>query len=78
MFRDSEKVLNRLGVETDVHARVGELSPANRQRVEMAKALSKNANVLIMDEPTASLTLHDVKALFSIVAQLREHRVGIS
>ena len=77
MFRESEEVLNRLGVQMDVHAKVGGLSTANRQRVEMAKALSKNAKVLIMDEPTASLTQHDVEVLFSTVRLLREHGVGI-
>jgi ABC-type sugar transport system ATPase subunit len=61
----------------DVHAKVGGLSTANRQRVEMAKALSQNAKVLIMDEPTASLAQHDVEALFSTVHILREHGVGI-
>jgi rhamnose transport system ATP-binding protein len=77
MFRESTEVLGRLGVQMDVHAKVGGLSTANRQRVEMAKALSQNAKVLIMDEPTASLARHDVEALFNTVRVLREHGVGI-
>ena len=77
MFRESDEVLGRLGVKMDVHAKVGGLSTANRQRVEMAKALSQKAKVLIMDEPTASLTQHDVEALFNTVRILREHGVGI-
>jgi len=77
MYREAEAVLNRLGIQMDVRAKVGGLSTANRQRVEMAKALSQQAKVLIMDEPTASLTQHDVEALFSAVRFLREHGVGI-
>ena len=53
------------------------LSVAQRQRVEIAKALSKNARVLIMDEPTASLVESDVQRLMQIVRQLRERGVGI-
>src|SRR5512135_2439489 len=49
MSRESVEVLGRLGISMDVHARVGGLSTANRQRVEMAKALSQKARVLIMD-----------------------------
>jgi rhamnose transport system ATP-binding protein len=77
MARESQKVLARLGVQMDVQTRVGGLSTANRQRVEMAKALSQNAKVLIMDEPTASLTQRDVETLFDTVRILREHGVGI-
>jgi rhamnose transport system ATP-binding protein len=56
---------------------VGALSVGNRQRVEIAKALSQNARILIMDEPTAALTEADVERLFAIVRLLRERGVGI-
>jgi rhamnose transport system ATP-binding protein len=56
---------------------VGTLSVGNRQRVEIAKALSHKARILIMDEPTAALTEHDVERLFAIVRLLRERGVGI-
>ncbi|MBL8905227.1 MAG: sugar ABC transporter ATP-binding protein [Rhizobiales bacterium] len=61
----------------DVDAKVASLSVANRQRVEIAKALSQNARVVVMDEPTASLAEADVQQLMSIVRALRSRGVGI-
>jgi rhamnose transport system ATP-binding protein len=63
--------------DLDVDAKVLTLSVAQRQRVEIAKALSKNARVLIMDEPTASLVESDVQRLMDVVRQLRARGVGI-
>lgn len=63
--------------DLDVRRKVGTLNVGNRQRVEIAKALSLDAQILIMDEPTAALTESDVERLFSIVRLLRERGVGI-
>ncbi|MFD8216566.1 sugar ABC transporter ATP-binding protein [Streptomyces sp. NPDC059697] len=71
------ELLERVGVSVSPRARVRELGIARLQMVEIAKALSLNARVLIMDEPTAVLTSEEVEKLFAIVRQLREDGVGI-
>jgi ABC-type sugar transport system ATPase subunit len=63
--------------DLDVDARVSVLSVANRQRVEIAKALSRNARLVIMDEPTAALAEADVQRLMEMVRWLRGRGVGI-
>jgi len=74
----AEELLAELNIHNlDVSAKVGTLNVGNRQRVEIAKALSLDAQILIMDEPTAALTESDVEQLFSIVRLLRERDVSI-
>lgn len=63
--------------DLDVDTKVGLLSVANRQRVEIAKALSQEARLVIMDEPTAALADADAKRLMSVVRRLRDRGVGI-
>ncbi len=63
--------------DLDADETVGRLSVGNRQRVEILRALSLDARVLIMDEPTAALTEADVRRLFDIVRRLRARGVGI-
>jgi rhamnose transport system ATP-binding protein len=78
MRRRAREILDSLQItDLDVDAKVGGLTVGKRQRVEIAKALSLNARILIMDEPTAALTEADVQRLFAIVKLLRERGVGI-
>ena len=63
--------------DLDIDAQVSTLSVANRQRVEIAKALSRNAKLLIMDEPTAALAEADVQRLMDVVRKLRARGVAI-
>ncbi|WP_306320458.1 MULTISPECIES: sugar ABC transporter ATP-binding protein [unclassified Streptomyces] len=77
MESDAEALLARVGVNVSPRARVRELGIARLQMVEIAKALSLDARVLIMDEPTAVLTSEEVEKLFAIVRQLRADGVGV-
>lgn len=70
-------VLDRLGLDVDPRARVLDLSVAERQMVEIAKALSLDAGILIMDEPTAALTARETERLFAIIHLLRSQNVSI-
>lgn len=67
---DAAGVLARLGAELSPHALVDDLRIAQRQMVEIAKALSLNVRVLILDEPSAVLTPHELRALFGMVRSL--------
>ena len=77
MYRETNVILRRLGMSIDPRTKARELSVAQQQIVEIARALSINARVLIMDEPTSSLTLGEVEELFAIVRQLRESGTAI-
>ncbi len=69
--RHTADLLARLGIPLDPEALVGNLAVANQQMVEIAKAVSYDSSVLIMDEPTSSLTEREVEHLFRIIRQLR-------
>jgi rhamnose transport system ATP-binding protein len=77
MEREAREVLARLDVRLDVGEPARGLTLAEQQTVEIAKAISLDVRVLIMDEPTASLSAHEVQRLFRIVHSLRQHGVAI-
>jgi rhamnose transport system ATP-binding protein len=77
MFRRAEKILSALGIVLDVRSPARGLTLAAQQSVEIAKAISLNVRVLIMDEPTASLSAHEVALLFKLVRDLRDKGVAI-
>jgi ribose transport system ATP-binding protein len=74
---DSQAALERIGLALKPRTLVGSLSVAQQQMIEIAKALSLNARLLIMDEPTSSLTESETVHLFRIIKELRRAGVGI-
>lgn len=74
---DTAALLKRLGVDVAPNTMLGELSIAQQQMVEIAKALSLNAKLIIMDEPTSSLTLAETTRLLEVAKDLRAHGVSI-
>ncbi|MBB2672592.1 D-xylose ABC transporter ATP-binding protein [Rhizobium sophoriradicis] len=77
MHRMTEELFARLNIDIDPDVEVRYLSVANRQMVEIAKAVSYNSDVLIMDEPTSALTEREVEHLFRIIRDLRAQGIGI-
>ena len=75
--RQARAALALIGLRIDVDTMVGELGIAQQQLVEIAKALSIKAKILILDEPTAALTRHETEHLFRVVEDLRSHGVGM-
>ena len=77
MAADTQVILDKLHLKLDPETLVGELTVAKQQMVEIAKALSFESKVLIMDEPTAALNNAEIEDLFRIIRQLKEHGVGM-
>ena len=77
MYEDAAKVLQEVHLNFDPRAKLGSLSVSQMQLVEIAKAVSADCKVLILDEPTSSLTAAEVEALFTIVDELRAKGVSI-
>ena len=77
MIQESNKLLQQLNTDFDATAEMGNLSVAQQQMVEIAKALSTNAKIVILDEPTASLTKRESEELYRIVDQLKAEGVSI-
>ena len=73
----AKKAMERIGVSLDLDAKVSDLSIANRQLVAICRAMAADAKLVIMDEPTASLTRHEVDSLLSLVRDLKRKNICI-
>ena len=73
----AEALLSQLGLKIDLDTEVGDLSVAFQQMIEIAKALSKNADLIVMDEPSAILAGHELEQLFNIIQSLVNRGVSI-
>ncbi len=77
MYEDTAALLKKVRMSFDPRQKVGDLSVSQMQSVEIAKAVSANCRVLILDEPTSSLTSNEVEALFRIIEDLKADNVAI-
>jgi ribose transport system ATP-binding protein len=77
MNREAAEILERYGIQADVTAPLRSLGLGVQQMVAIARAISVDARVVIMDEPTSSLEAREVETLFGVIGQLREEGVGV-
>lgn len=77
LFNDTQKILDTLGLKISPRAKILNLSVAQMQMVEIAKCLSVNSKVIIMDEPTAALTNEEIDTLFKIIKDLVAKSISI-
>lgn len=77
LYQDADAVLEKLGLDIFSRTSLSKLSLAQQQLVEIARAISAGARILIMDEPTSSLTLAETRSLLEIVRDLKAHEVSI-
>ena len=77
LYQNTQDVLDMLGVEIDPKAKIKDLNIGSQQMVEIAKAVSQNAEILVMDEPTSSLTNQEIDILFSLIERLKEQEIAI-
>lgn len=77
MYKDTEELLKNLNINLNPKTKMGKLRVADQQLVEIAKAVSQNARILIMDEPTSSITDREVENLYGIIRDLKMRKTGI-
>lgn len=77
MFREAETIIEELGFQIDARARIDSLPISHRQQVAIIKVLAENAKVIIMDEPTSSLSREEVVRLQSIIRELKGRGVSV-
>ncbi|NBI42287.1 galactose/methyl galactoside ABC transporter ATP-binding protein MglA [[Haemophilus] felis] len=77
MYRDTKAIFEELDIDIDPKEKVAKLSVSQMQMIEIAKAFSYNAKIVIMDEPTSSLSEKEVEHLFKIISKLKQRGCGI-
>ncbi|SNY93177.1 ribose transport system ATP-binding protein [Cohaesibacter sp. ES.047] len=77
MRQETQPILDRLGVEFEPSTRVADLSLGERQMVEIARALSSNARIIIMDEPTTALSNRETEKLFEVIEALKKDNIAV-
>ncbi len=77
MERDTKELFDRIGIRIDPSAKLGSLTVGKQQMVEIAKAISRDSRLLVLDEPTAALTQPEVEELFKIMNDLRRKGIGM-
>ena len=77
MHAEAQRLLDMLGMNLDTRTPAGQLGVAQQQMVEIAKALSQNARILVMDEPTAAISDHEIERLFERIGKLKQDGIAI-
>jgi ribose transport system ATP-binding protein len=77
LYQKTEEVLDLLGVDIDPRAKIKDLNIGSQQMVEIAKAVSQDADILVMDEPTSSLTNQEIEILFELIERLKQQEIAI-
>ncbi len=77
MEEEAQKMFDRIGVKIDPACKLGDLTVGKQQMVEIAKAVSRDCKLLVLDEPTAALTLPEVEELFKIMRDLQQKNIGM-
>ena len=77
LYAEAKKIFDELGLDIDPRTKMEELSVSKRQMIEIAKAVSYRARIIVFDEPTSSLTEDEAERLFGIIGQLKKNGCGI-
>ena len=77
MEAEAQRQFDKMGVKIDPSAKLGDLTVGKQQMVEITKAISRDCKLLVLDEPTAALTLPEVEELFKIMRELKEKGIGM-
>ena len=77
LIKKGEELKKRFGIDVELKRLIEHLSPLERKKIEILKALSREPKILVLDEPTASLTKKETDQLFNIIKSLKKHGIGI-